>query len=57
MKTKGERMKDSRYYFLLGFTTAMLIATIIVGCTPTLEAHTRECGEQEWNPCYVKIVE
>ena len=57
MKTKGERMKDSRYYFLLGFTTAMLIATMIVGCTPTLEAHTRECGEQEWNPCYVKIVE
>ena len=50
-------MKDSRYYFLLGFTTAMLVASMIVGCTEPLGADSSECGEQEWNPCYVKIVE
>ena len=50
-------MKDSRYYFLLGFTTAILVASMIVSCTEPLGAGGSECGEQEWNPCYVKIVE
>ena len=50
-------MKDSRYYFLLGFMTAMLFATVFVGCTAPLEAGSSNCGETEWNPCYVKIVE
>ena len=50
-------MKNNKqYYFLLGFATAMLVATMIVGCTPTLEASYSNCGEDEWNPCYVKVV-
>ena len=56
---KGEiNMKDSRYYFLLGFMSAMLFATVFVGCTAPLEAGgSSECGDSSWNPCYVKIVE
>ena len=51
-------MKDSRFYFLLGWCTAMLFAGFIIGCTVTpLEAGGSECGDAEWNPCYVKIVE
>tara|TARA_Y100000310_G_C20333313_1_gene646280 strand:- start:369 stop:521 length:153 start_codon:yes stop_codon:yes gene_type:complete len=50
-------MKDSRYYYLLGFMTAILIAMVIVGCTSPLEANSPNCGEESWNPCYVKIVE
>ena len=50
-------MKDSRYYFLLGFMSAMLVAMVIIGCTSPLEAGSSECGETEWNPCYLKIVE
>ena len=51
-------MKDSRFYFLLGWGTAMLVAGFIIGCTVTpLEAGGSGCGETEWNPCYVKIVE
>ena len=52
------KMKDSRFYFLLGWGTAMLLAGFIVGCTATpLEAGGSECGSTEWNPCYVKIVD
>ena len=50
-------MKDSRFYFLLGFMSAMLIAMVIVGCTAPLEAGSSEIGSTEWNPVYVKIVE
>jgi len=50
-------MKDSRFYFLLGWCTAMLVAGFIIGCTSPLEAGGSSCGETEWNPCYVKIVE
>ena len=50
-------MKDSRYYFLLGWCTAMLFATVFVGCTTPLEAGSSECGDSSWNPCYVRIVE
>ena len=51
-------MKDSRFYFLLGFMSAMLFATVFVGCTATpLEASSSECGDTSWNPCYVKIVD
>ena len=54
----GRRMKDTgRYYFLLGFMTAVLFATVFVGCTSPLEAGNSECGESSWNPCYVKIVD
>ena len=50
-------MKDSRFYFLLGFMSAMLVAMVVVGCTTPLEAGSGECGDAEWNPCYVKIVD
>ena len=50
-------MKDSRYYFLLGFMSAMLVAMVIIGCTSPLEAGSSECGETEWDPCYIKIVD
>ena len=51
-------MKDSRFYFLLGWGSAMLVAGFIIGCTVTpLEAGGSECGSTEWNPCYVKIVD
>ena len=46
-----------KYYFLLGFMTAMLVATIIIGCSTPLEAGNSNCGEESWNPCYVKIVD
>ena len=50
-------MKDNRYYFLLGFMTAILVAMVVVGCTAPLEAGASNCGEESWNPCYVKIVD
>ena len=46
-----------KYYFLLGFMTAMLVATIIIGCSAPLEAGSGELGSTSWNPVYVKIVE
>ena len=46
-----------KYYFLLGFMTAMLVATIIISCSTPLEASSSNCGEEQWNPCYVKIVD
>ena len=50
-------MEASRFYFLLGFMTAMLFATVFVGCTTPLEAGSSECGESSWDPCFVKIVD
>ena len=50
-------MKDSRFYFLLGFMSAMLVAMVIIGCTTPLEAGSSELGSTEWNPMYVKIVD
>ena len=50
-------MKDSRFYYLLGFMSAILIAIVIIGCTSPLEAGNSDCGDTEWNPCYVKIVD
>ena len=50
-------MKDSRYYFLLGFATAILI-TMVVSCSfSPLEASSSDCGDSSWNPCYVKVVD
>ena len=54
---RRNKMKNSRFYFLLGFMTAMLFATVFIGCTAPLEAGSSECGDSSWNPCYVKIVE
>tara|TARA_Y100000310_G_scaffold196174_1_gene196221 strand:+ start:877 stop:1029 length:153 start_codon:yes stop_codon:yes gene_type:complete len=50
-------MKDSRYYFLLGFMTAILFAMVVSCGVQTLEAGGVSCGEESWNPCYVKIVD
>ena len=50
-------MEANRFYYLLGFMSAILIAIVIIGCTSPLEAGSSECGETEWNPCYVKIVD
>ncbi len=55
--TRRTKMKDSRYYFLLGFMTAILVAMVVVGCTSPLEAGSSEIGSSEWNPMYVKIVD
>ena len=50
-------MKDNRYYFLLGFMTAILVA-MVISCTVTpLEAGASELGSSSYNPLYVKIVE
>ena len=49
-------MKDSRYYFLLGFMSAILIAMVIVGCTSPLEAGGSQLGSSRWNPLYVVVV-
>ena len=49
-------MKDSRYYFLLGFMTAILVA-MAISCTMTpLEAGASELGTQ-YNPMHVRIVD
>tara|TARA_Y100000034_G_scaffold23580_1_gene27276 strand:+ start:4111 stop:4260 length:150 start_codon:yes stop_codon:yes gene_type:complete len=44
-------------WFVLGYLTCL--ATIfVVSCTyAPLEASASVCGEEVWNPCYVKIVE
>ena len=49
-------MKDSRYYFLLGFMSAILVAIVLIGCTSPLEAGGSNCGDF-YNPCYVKIID
>ena len=53
----GERMKNKYFYFLMGYATAILMA-MVVSCTFTpLEAVSSECGENSWNPCFVKLVD
>ena len=44
-------------WFIIGYITAL--ATIFMAsCTISpLEASNSECGEESWNPCYVKIVD
>ena len=54
---RRKKMEANRFYYLLGFMSAILIAIVIIGCTSPLEAGGSECGSTEWNPCYVKIVE
>ena len=51
-------MKDNRFYFLLGWCTAMLVAGFIIGCTVTpLEAGSSQLGSSRWNPLYVVVVD
>ena len=55
---KGEiNMKDSRYYFLLGFMTAILVAMMISCTISPLEASASEIGSTPYNPLYVKVVD
>ena len=55
---KGEtKMKDSRFYYLLGFMSAILIAIVIIGCTSPLEAGSSQLGSSRWNPLYVVVVD
>ena len=44
-------------WFVLGYLTAL--ATIfLASCTyAPLEAQSSGCGNESWNPCYVKIVD
>ena len=50
-------MKDNKFYFLLGWCSAMLLAGFIIGCTAPLEAGGSNCGDSEWNACWVRITE
>jgi len=50
-------MKDSRYYFLLGFMTAILAAMVISCTLAPLEAGSDVLGSSSYNPLYVVIVE
>ena len=50
-------MKDSRFYYLLGFMSAILIAIVVIGCTSPLEAGSSELGSSRWNPLYVVVVD
>ena len=44
-------------WFILGYVTA-LTTIFMASCTYTpLEASSSECGDVEWNPCFVKIVD
>ena len=54
---KGERMKDKQFYFLLGFITAFMLGMVISCSMEPLSAVSSACGEESWNPCYVKVVE
>ena len=50
-------VSDNKFYFLLGWCTAMLFATVFVGCTTPLGAGSSELGSSRWNPLYVVIVD
>tara|TARA_Y100001963_G_C6785261_1_gene452288 strand:- start:2678 stop:2824 length:147 start_codon:yes stop_codon:yes gene_type:complete len=45
------------YWFFIGYMTA-LVTIFMASCTiAPLEASNSECGDSQYNPCYVKIVE
>ena len=50
-------MKDSRFYFLLGFMTAILVAIIIVVNIEPVQANYCAPGESQFCPLYVKVEE
>ena len=54
---RGKKMKDSRFYYLLGFMSAILFAIVIIGCTSPLEAGSSQLGSSRWNPLYVVVVD
>ena len=51
-------MNDKYFYFGLGWGSAFIVAILIYSLlSEPLEAKERTCGDYEWNPCYVKVVE
>ena len=49
---------NNMYWFSVGFCMAMVIAMIISCSITPLEADLRQdCGNEEWNPCWVKIAQ
>ena len=50
-------MEANRFYYLLGFMSAILIAIVIIGCTSPLEAGASELGSSRFNPLYVVCIE
>lgn len=50
-------MRDKQFYFSFGFMIAILFMIMAVSCSEPLGANGSSCGEAEWNPCYVKIVD
>ena len=44
-------------YLIIGVVTALIMNLIISCSVATLEASSANCGEESWNPCYVKIVD
>jgi|TARA_Y100000034_G_scaffold81490_1_gene97671 cellobiose-specific phosphotransferase system component IIC len=51
-------MKDNfKNGFIVGMLF-MLVGAITISCSVTpLEASNSECGDSQWNPCWVRIVE
>ena len=58
LKMRRSEMKDNFHIgFIVGILT-MLFMAIVISCAVTpLEATSSNCGEESWNPCYVKIVD
>ena len=50
-------MEANRFYYLLGFMSAILFAIVIIGCTSPLEAYSSEIGSSRFNPLYVVCIE
>ena len=51
-------MKDSFATGCIAACIMMVIAGVFISCTMTpLSATGGSCGEESWNPCYVKIVD
>ena len=50
-------MEANKFYYLLGFMSAILIAIVIIGCTSPLEAGSSQLGSSRWNPLYVVCIE
>ena len=45
------------YWFFIGYMTA-LVTIFMASCTiAPLEASNSECGNSQYDPCYMKIVE
>ena len=50
-------MKDKMYYIAIGYGMA-IITVMMVSCVfEPVNAHSNECGNEEWNPCFVKVVD